>query len=76
MKGSRLDLLTGLDQPVAVRLYGQDADILREQADRVQSLIAGVEGVVDPRVITTTTEPTVEIEVDLAKAQAAGITPW
>ncbi len=75
VKGSQLDLLTGLDQPVAVRLYGQNADILREQANRVQSLIAGVEGVVDPRVITTTMEPTVEIEVDLAKAQDAGITP-
>ncbi len=75
VKGSKLDLLTGLDQPVAVRLYGQNADILREQADRVQSLLAGVDGVVDPRVITTTMEPTVEIEVDLTKAQAAGITP-
>ena len=75
MKGSQLDLLTGLDQPVAVRLYGQNPDILREQANRVQSLLAGVEGVVDPRVITTTMEPTVEIEVDLAKAQDAGISP-
>ena len=75
VKGSQLDLLTGLDQPVAVRLYGQNADILREQANRVQSLVAGVEGVVDPRVITTTMEPTVEIEVDLAKAQDAGISP-
>ena len=75
VKGSELNLLTGLEQPLAVRLYGQNPDILREQADRVQSLLAGVEGVVEPRVITTTSEPTVEIEVDLAKAQAAGITP-
>jgi len=75
VKDSHLDLLTGLDQPIAVRLYGQNADILREQANRVQSLLSGVEGVVDPRVITTSMEPTVEIEVDLARAQAAGITP-
>ena len=75
VKGSQLDLLTGLDQPVAVRLYGQNPDVLREQANRVQSLLSGVDGIVDPRVITTTMEPTVEIEVDLAKAQAAGITP-
>jgi Cu/Ag efflux pump CusA len=73
--GSRLNLLTGLDQPVAVRLYGQDAEVLHQQAAQVQRLLAGVKGVVDPRVITTSTEPTVEIEVDLAKAQAAGITP-
>lgn len=75
VKGSHLNLLTGVEQPIAVRLYGQNPDILREQADRVQSLLAGVEGVVDPRVITTTSEPTVEIEVDLAKARAHGITP-
>ena len=75
VKGSALNLLTGLEQPIAVRLYGQNPEILREQADRLQSLVAGVEGVVDPRVITTTSEPTVEIEVDLAKARAAGITP-
>jgi Cu/Ag efflux pump CusA len=75
VKGSELNLLTGLDQPLAVRLYGQNPDILREQADRVLSLLAGVDGVVDPRVITTTSEPTVEIEVDLAKAHAVGITP-
>jgi Cu/Ag efflux pump CusA len=75
VKGSELNLLTGVEQPLAVRLYGQNPDVLREQADRVQSLLAGVEGVVEPRVITTTSEPTVEIEVDLAKAQAAGVTP-
>jgi Cu/Ag efflux pump CusA len=75
VKGSELNLLTGVEQPIAVRLYGQNPEILREQADRVQSLLAGVEGVVDPRVITTTSEPTVEIEVDLAKARAYGITP-
>ncbi len=75
VRGSELNLLTGLDQPIAVRLYGQNQEILHEQANRVQSVLAGIDGIVNPRVITTSTEPTVEIEVNLAKAQAAGISP-
>ena len=75
VQGSKINLLTGLDQPVAVRLYGQDQEVLRQQADRVRQLLSGVEGIVDPRVISSTMQPTVEIEVDLNKARAAGITP-
>jgi len=75
VQGSKINLLTGVDQPVAVRLYGQDQEVLRQQADRLQQLLSGVEGIVDPRVVSTTMEPTVEIEVDLNKARAAGITP-
>ena len=75
VKGSGLDVLTGLDQPLAVRLYGQDPVVLNEQAARVQQLMAGIDGVVDPRVATTQMQPTIEIEVDLAKAQAFGVTP-
>jgi Cu/Ag efflux pump CusA len=75
VQGSHLNVLTGLDQPIAVRLYGQDSEVLAQQAARVQQLLTGVKGIVDPRVITSDTAPTLEIEVDLAKARAAGITP-
>ena len=75
VQGSGLDVLTGLDQPLAVRLYGQDPVVLNEQAAVVQKLMAGIEGVVDPRIATTQMQPTIEIEVDLAKAQSFGLTP-
>jgi Cu/Ag efflux pump CusA len=75
IKGRGLDVLTGLDQPLAVRLYGQDPVVLNEQAAIVQKLMAGIEGVVEPRIATTQMQPTIEIEVDLAKAQAFGVTP-
>jgi Cu/Ag efflux pump CusA len=73
--GSGLDVLTGLDQPVAVRLFGQDPAVLSEQAVRVQSLLAGVEGIVEPRTVPTPMQPSIEIEVDLEKAQRFGVTP-
>ena len=44
-----LDLLTGLDTPLAVRLFGQDPVVLAAQAERVKELMSGVEGLVSAR---------------------------
>ncbi len=49
--------------------------MLRAQAERVRALMADVDGVVDPRSALPDLEPTIEIEVDLEKAQALGLTP-
>ena len=38
-------------------------------------MIAGVDGVVDPRVVLPINEPTLEIQVDLEQAQEHGIRP-
>ena len=73
--GSGLDVLTGLNQPIAVRMFGQDQVILAQQAEKIQQLMAGVEGIVDARVDLPPTQPTIEIEVDLEKAQKAGVSP-
>jgi Cu/Ag efflux pump CusA len=69
------EILSGSPDAVVVRLYGQDLDILRAKAEEVRGLIGGIEGVVDPHLSATIVEPNVEIEVDLAKAQAVGIKP-
>ena len=73
--GNQLDVLTGLNTPLAVRVYGQDPATLAAEAAKVKELMAGVDGVVDPQVESTPTQPTIEIEVDLDKAQQLGITP-
>jgi len=73
--GDGLDVLTGADQPLAVRVYGEDLAVLRTEAERVRDLMAEVDGVVDPQAELPETEPTIEIEVDLEKAQAFGLTP-
>lgn len=72
---SGVDVLTGADEPLVVRLYGQDLDVLRRQADRVRQAIADVDGLKDPRVDVPATQPTLEIEVDMARARAHGIKP-
>ena len=73
--GSGLDVLTGLNTPVAVRIYGEEPQVLAAEAAKVQQLMTTIDGVVNPRVEGALTQPTIEIEVDLDKAQQLGITP-
>lgn len=75
VKGTGLDVLTGLNTPVTVRLFGQDLGVLRTQADRVQQLVSKIDGIVEPRIAQPGVQPTVEIEVDLEKAQKLGVSP-
>jgi CzcA family heavy metal efflux pump len=75
VRGNGLDVLTGARSPLVVRVYGQDPEVLRREADRVREIMSGVDGVEDPRVEQAVEQPTLEIEVDLARARRAGIKP-
>jgi CzcA family heavy metal efflux pump len=75
VRGNGLDVLTGSDKPLVVRVYGQNLDVLRREAAKVRRLVAGVDGVVDPRIELPAAQPTLQIEVDLDKARREGIKP-
>jgi CzcA family heavy metal efflux pump len=75
VRGDGLDVLTGSDQPLVVRVFGQDLAVLRGQAERVRRAMSQVNGVVDPRLEPAPRQPTLKIEVDLAKARRYGIKP-
>ena len=75
VRGDGLDVLTGVDAPLVVRVYGQDPAVLRAEAAKVRRAIAQVDGVVAPRLRLPPSEPTVEIEVDLDRARSLGIKP-
>ncbi len=66
---------TGSAAELVVRVYGRDYDVLRDKAHEVADIVAGVEGVAQPRVSMPDFEPTVEVEVDIPKAAAAGLKP-
>jgi CzcA family heavy metal efflux pump len=71
-----LDVLTGADRrPLTVRVYGENLRVLQQQAARMKTLLADVDGVKDPRIERLPEEPTVTIRVDLQKAQRYGIKP-
>jgi Cu/Ag efflux pump CusA len=74
-KNQMSDVLASERKPVRVRLYGQDLDLLQEEADKIGTMLSGIDGAKDVNVQRHIVEPTIEIEVDLPAAQAAGIAP-
>lgn len=69
------DALTRVDEPIVVRVFGQDADVLQREADKLRQSMASISGIVDPHLEIEEREPVVEIEVDLAKAKVYGVKP-
>jgi len=65
----------GSHEGLTVRVFGEDPEVLRAEAQKVRQALVAVPGVVDPQVLLPVEEPTLEIEVDLAAAQAHGIKP-
>ena len=66
-------VLTETRDDVVVRVYGQELDVLRTQANVVRDHLAGIEGVAAAVVEPEVLEPTVQIEVDLAAAEQHGL---
>ena len=69
------EILSGADDPIAVRVFGQDLTVLRSKAEEVKRVLSGIEGVEDPLVAAQSEEPTLEIEVDLDAAERYEIVP-
>ena len=63
------------NRPVTVRVYGQEFDTLGTQAEQVRQTLAKVPGVTRARVESPPVVPTIDIQVDLAKAQRYGLKP-
>ena len=69
------EVLAEPQDPVTVRVFGLDLGVLQNKADEVRQLLAGIDGIENPRVQTLPSEPTLEIMVDLDKAQQHGVVP-
>jgi Cu/Ag efflux pump CusA len=66
---------TGTEEPLVVRVYGRDYPVLRAKAEEVAGRLAGIKGVVRPRLKLPAVEPTVEVEVFIGKAARYGLKP-
>ncbi len=69
------EVLTGSSNPVVIRIYGQDLDILREKANEVEEKLSQIEGITDEHVEFLLDIPQLEIEVDLEAARRYGLKP-
>jgi len=68
-------VLTKSGAPIVVRVQGPERDVLRREAEKVAKLLAGIPGIVNPRVKSEIVTPQVEIKVDLAAAGRVGLKP-
>jgi CzcA family heavy metal efflux pump len=69
------EVLAGASEPIVVRVFGRDLDVLHRKADEIRDAIAGIDGVTDASVEFQEGVSHVEVEVDLAKAQRYGLKP-
>jgi CzcA family heavy metal efflux pump len=74
-QGRVREILTGTDEDVVVRLYGENLKVLATQAEKLRRALSGIDGMADAHVVLPTEEPTLEVQVDLAKAQRHAIKP-
>ncbi|MEC5200567.1 Cu/Ag efflux pump CusA [Arthrobacter sp. PL16] len=73
---NRLDVERSRSQhEFSVRVFGVDPQVLRDTAENVRDMMATTDGLVDPQLSLPRLQPIAEIEVDLDKAQQAGVKP-
>lgn len=68
------ELMTGVRQDVAIKIYGEDLDVLTQEANKVSKLIASVSGVSEPFVEEVTGLPQVVVTYDRDKIAQYGLT--
>jgi Cu/Ag efflux pump CusA len=69
------EVLTGSSEPITIRVFGSDLELLREQADKVNEILGAIPGVTENHVEHQLDIPQVKVEVDLEAAQAYGMKP-
>ena len=67
------ELVTGIKQDVAIKIYGNDLDKLSSLAEQVASVIRGIDGVTEPVVERVSGLPQVQVVYDRARLAKYGI---
>ena len=72
----RLDhMLSGIRAEVAIKIYGDDLDILRSLAETLRTKVAGIDGMADLQVEKQVRIPQLRVDVDHERAALYGLTP-
>ena len=67
------ELITGVREDIAVKLYGDDLAILAQKAEEIGKIVATVDGVADMKVEATSGQPQITISYDRAKVAQYGL---
>lgn len=68
-------MLSGVKAQIAIKLYGNDLEVLRDKAQEIKASIASVPGLADLLVEPQIAIPQLRIEVDREKLAVYGLTP-
>ncbi len=67
------ELLTGVREDIAVKIYGEDLDLLATKAQEISNLIGNIDGVADMKVEATTGLPQITVVYDRNKIAQYGL---
>ncbi len=69
------EVLTGSSDAIVIRIYGPDLKVLKDLADDVEEKLGAIPGIIDLHSEQLIDIPQIQVQVDLAKAQAHGVKP-
>lgn len=70
----RIDhMLSGVRSQIAIKIFGEDLDVLRGQADALRSRLAGIQGIADLQIEKQVLAPQIKVRVDYAAAAQYGL---
>lgn len=69
------EAVSGVKGENSIKLYGNDLQALSDTANKIKSVLATVQGVTDLAVFTSLGQPTIQIDIDRARAARYGLSP-
>src|SRR3954454_4966343 len=69
------EAVSGVKGENSIKLYGNDLQALTDTANKIKSVLATVQGVTDLAVFTSLGQPTIQIDINRAKAARYGLSP-
>jgi HME family heavy-metal exporter len=70
----RIDaMLSGVRSQIAIKIFGDDLDTLRGQADALRSRLAGIPGIADLEIEKQVLAPQIKVRIDYAAAAQYGV---
>jgi heavy metal efflux system protein len=69
------EAVSGVKGENSIKLYGNDLQALSDTANKIKSVLATVQGITDLAVFTSLGQPTIQIDIDHAKAARYGLAP-
>jgi cobalt-zinc-cadmium resistance protein CzcA len=69
------EAVSGVKGENSIKLFGNDLQTLTDTANKIKAQLATVQGITDLAVFTSLGQPTVQIDIDRARAARYGLTP-